>query len=252
MNYLVGDIGNTSIKICKIDKKFRIKNTYLFKSKSLNLKKELTAKIRSMSEKNINKNVLFSSVVPEVFKKIKFILQKKRMKVYEIKNFNLKNIMKFNIKKYSQLGSDRIANSIGAHFKFKSNCIIIDFGTATTFDIIKSKGVYDGGVIAPGIKLSIENLYSSTALLPSFKFKKYPKNYGKNTIEALSSGFYWGYEGLINNILKKINNKNGKISNLILTGGYANYFKNRLIRKVKIEKNITILGIIEIYKKFLI
>ena len=252
MNYLVGDIGNTNIKICKIDKKFRIKNTYLFNSKSSNLKKELTAKIKSMSEKNINKNVLFSSVVPEVFNKIKFILQKKRMKVYEIKNFNLKNIMKFNIKKYSQLGSDRIANSIGAHFKFKSNCIIIDFGTATTFDIVKSKGVYDGGVIAPGIKLSIENLYSSTALLPPFKFKKYPKNYGKNTIEALSSGFYWGYEGLINNILKKINNKNGKISNLILTGGYANYFKNRLIRKVKIEKNITILGIVEIYKKFLI
>ena len=93
------------------------------------------------------------------------------MKVYEIKNFNLKNIMKFNIKKYSQLGSDRIANSIGAYFKFKSNCIIIDFGTATTFDIIKSKGVYDGGVIAPGIKLSIENLYSSTALLPHLNLK---------------------------------------------------------------------------------
>ena len=159
MNYLVGDIGNTNIKICKIDKKFRIKNTYLFNSKSSNLKKELTAKIKSMSEKNINKNVLFSSVVPEVFNKIKFILKKKKMKVYEIKNFNLKNIMTFNIKKYSQLGSDRIANSIGAYFKFKSNCIIIDFGTATTFDIVKSKGVYDGGVIAPGIKLSIENLF---------------------------------------------------------------------------------------------
>ena len=78
MNYLVGDIGNTNIKICKIDKKFRIKNTYLFNSKSSNLKKELTAKIKSMSEKNINKNVLFSSVVPEVFNKIKFILKKKK------------------------------------------------------------------------------------------------------------------------------------------------------------------------------
>ena len=85
-----------------------------------------------------------------------------------------------------------------------------------------------------------------------FKLKKYPSSYGKNTMEALSSGFYWGYEGLINNILKKIHNKNGISSNLILTGGYANFFKNRLIKKVKIEKNITILGIIEIYKKFLI
>ena len=252
MNYLVGDIGNTNIKICKIDKKFRIKNTYLFNSKSSNLKKELTTKIKNINEKNFNKKVLFSSVVPQVFNKIKFIFKNKKMQVYEIKNFNLKNLMKFNMNKYSQLGSDRIANSVGAYFKFKSNCIVIDFGTATTFDIIKSKGIYDGGVIAPGIKLSIENLYSSTALLPSFKFKKYPKSYGKNTMDALSSGFYWGYEGLINNILKKIHNKNGISSNLILTGGYANFFKNRLIKKVKIEKNITILGIIEIYKKFLI
>ncbi len=251
MNYLIGDIGNTNIKICKVDKKHRIKNTYLFDSNSLNLKKEINNKIKNINNKNFNKNILFSSVVPKVYSKIKLIFKKKRMKVYEIKNFNLKRIMKFNIKKYSQLGSDRIANSIGTLLKYKSNCIVIDFGTATTFDIIKSKGVYDGGVIAPGIKLSIENLYSSTALLPPFKFKKYPKKYGKNTKEALSSGFYWGYEGLINNILKKIHNKNDISSNLILTGGYANFFKNRLIKKVKIEKNITILGIIEIYKKFL-
>ena len=121
MNYLVGDIGNTNIKICKIDKKFRIKNTYLFNSKSSNLKKELTTKIKNINEKNFNKKVLFSSVVPQVFNKIKLILKKKKMKVYEIKNFNLKNMMKFNIKKYSQLGSDRIANSVGAYSKFKSN-----------------------------------------------------------------------------------------------------------------------------------
>ena len=252
MNYLIGDIGNTNIKICKIDKKFRITKTYLFNSKGSNYTREIASKIGNINKNNFNKKVLFSSVVPKVLNKIKHFFKKKKMTVYEIKNFNLKKMMRFNIKKYSQLGSDRIANSIGVHSKFKSNCVIVDFGTATTFDIINSKGVYDGGVIAPGIKLSIENLHSSTALLPTFKFKKYPKKYGKNTMEALSSGFYWGYEGLINNILKKINNKNGINSNLILTGGYANYFKNRLIQKVKIEKNITILGIIEIYKKFLI
>ena len=123
MNYLVGDIGNTNIKICKIDKKFRIKNTYLFNSKSSNLKKELTSKIKNISEKNFNKKVLFSSVVPQVFNKIKFIFKKKKMQVYEIKNFNLKNLMKFNINKYSQLCSDRIANSVCAYFKFKSKLL---------------------------------------------------------------------------------------------------------------------------------
>ena len=82
---------------------------YLFNSKSSNLKKELASKIKNINKKNFNKNVLFSSVVPQVFNKIKFVFKKKKMKVYEIKNFNLKKLMKFNIKKYSQLGSDRIA-----------------------------------------------------------------------------------------------------------------------------------------------
>ena len=159
--------------------------------------------------------------------------------------------MRFKVKKYSQLGSDRIANAIGAYYKFKTNCIVIDFGTATTFDVIKKNAGYDGGVIAPGIKLSIENLFSSTALLPMFQLKKYPKNYGKNTKEALASGFFWGYEGLINNIIKKIAKKNGINFKIVLTGGYSYFFKNKLIKKVKIENNITMQGIIKIYKDFL-
>ena len=86
--------------------------------------------------------------------------------------------------------------------KFK-NCLIIDFGTATTFDIVKS-GVYEGGVISPGVKLSIKNLSQSTALLPIFNLKNKQKTYGKNTKDALNAGFIWGYDGLINNIINKI------------------------------------------------
>ncbi len=251
MNYLIGDIGNTNIKICKINRNFKIIKTYLFETRSSSLESVFEKKIVKVIKHNTNKRVLFSSVVPKVYKKISKILQRKKMSVFEIKKFNLKKIIKFNIKKYNELGSDRIANSIGAHYKFKTNCIIIDFGTATTFDVIKGK-VYDGGVIAPGIKLSIENLFSSTALLPMFKFKKYPKNYGKNTKEALGSGFFWGYEGLINNILRKIIKKNGINFKIILTGGYSSIFKNRLIKRSKIENNITIQGIINIYKYFLL
>ena len=117
---------------------------------------------------------------------------------------------------------------------------------------IKKKSIYDGGIIAPGIKLSIENLFSSTALLPMFQLNKYPKNYGKNTKEALTSGFFWGYEGLINNIIKKITKKNGINFKIVLTGGYSYLFRNRLIKKAKIENDITIQGIIKIYKYFLI
>ncbi len=251
MNYLIGDIGNTNIKICKVNKKFKITKTYLFNTKDPHLKKDLIKKFNKIINNNINKKVLFSSVVPNVFDTISKILKKNKFKVFEIKKFQLKKIMKFNVKKYSQLGSDRIANAIGVNSKFKTNCIVIDFGTATTFDVIKKNSIYDGGIIAPGIKLSIENLFISTALLPMFKLNKYPNNYGKNTKEALASGFFWGYEGLINNIIKKIIKKNSINFKIVLTGGYSYLFKNRLIKKAKIENDITMYGILIIYKNFL-
>ena len=113
---------------------------------------------------------MFSSVVPKAFKKIVSNLKGSNFKVIEVKRFNLRKLIKINIKNIKQLGSDRIVNSIyGKKFK---NCLIIDFGTATTFDIVKN-GKYEGGVIAPGVKLSMKRiLIQSTALLPMFNLKK--------------------------------------------------------------------------------
>ena len=252
MNYLIGDIGNTNIKICKINSSFKIIKTYFFKTKSIKLENNLKKNLRKIVKKNTNKNVLFSSVVPNVFKSVNKIFKTKKLKVHEIKNFNLKKIMSFRVKKYSQLGSDRIANAIGGYQKFKTNCIIIDFGTATTFDVVKNNFVYDGGIIAPGIKLSIENLHSSAALLPLVKLNRYPMTYGKNTKEALASGFFWGYQGLINNIVKKIIKKNRKNFKIVLTGGYSYLFKKHLYKKATIENDITIQGIIKIYRDFIL
>ena len=96
-------------------------------------------------------------------------------------------MIKINIKNINKLGSDRIVNSIEGK-KFK-NCLIIDFGTATTFDIVKNE-IYEGGVIAPGVKLSIKNLSQSTAMLPIFNLKNKPKSFGKNTKDALNAGFF--------------------------------------------------------------
>ena len=181
-------------------------------------------------------------------KKIKKDLNGTGYKVFEIKNFNLNKIIKINIQNVKQLGSDRIVNSIEGK-KFK-NCLIIDFGTATTFDIVKNR-VYEGGVIAPGVKLSIKNLSQSTALLPMFDLKNIQKSYGKNTIDALNAGFIWGYDGLINNIINKIT-KNWKMNyKIILTGGYANLFKKIIKRKSIIDQDITIKGASRVYREFL-
>ena len=172
-------------------------------------------------------------------------MTKNKFKVYELKELDIRKILKIKIKNYKQLGSDRISNALGA-FDYK-NCLIIDFGTATTFDIIKN-GIYDGGVISPGVNLSILNLSKSTALLPLFNLKSKQSNYGKNTLEALNAGFIWGYEGLINNIIKKISLRSKIKYKIILTGGFANLFQRYIKYKTMVDENITIKGIAKAYK----
>jgi type III pantothenate kinase len=251
MNYLVGDIGNTSTKICLINKNFRIIKELSIDTKKLLVNVNIDKFFNPVLKKNIEKKILFSSVVPSIYNKINKFLSNKNLISFEIKNLALQKIIKINIDNYKELGSDRIANAIGAFNLFKTNCLIVDFGTATTFDIIKKPGIYEGGVIAPGIKLSILNLSKSTAALPVFKLKSNSKIFGKNTKDALNAGFLWGYQGLISNIIKKINSKFNREFKIILTGGYADMFKKFLYNNTTIDKHITIKGIIFIYKKLI-
>ena len=247
MNYIVGDIGNTSTRICLLNKS-KILNSIIFDTKKIFIKGFFKKIINKFSKKNLKNEILFSCVVPLALKEIKKNLKKTNFRVLEIKNLNLKKMIKINIKNFNQLGSDRIVNSIkGKEFK---NCLIIDFGTATTFDIVKNE-TYEGGVIAPGIKLSIKNLSQSTALLPMFDLKNQQKSYGKNTKDALNAGFIWGYEGLINNIIYKITNNWKMKYKIILTGGYANLFKKIIKRRTVVDQNITIKGISKVYREFL-
>ena len=247
MYYIVGDIGNTSTRICLLNKS-KIFKSYIFDTKNIFLKGYFKKILNKLFKKNLKKEILFSCVVPTALEKIRKILKKTNYKVIEIKNLNLKKIIKINIKNMKQLGSDRIVNSIEGK-KFQ-NCLIIDFGTATTFDIVKN-GVYEGGVIAPGVKLSIKNLSQSTALLPIFDLKNKQKSYGKNTKDALNAGFIWGYEGLINNIIRKITKNWNANFKIILTGGYANLFKKIIKRRTIVDKDITIKGVSKVYRRFL-
>ena len=248
MKYIVGDIGNTSTKICILNDKFRIIKSINFETIKIYKKNFLKSSLKNYLNKNLNLNLLFSSVVPKAYKEIKKTFKSKKLKLFEIKDFDLRKIISINVKSKKQLGSDRIANAIGAK-QFK-NCLVLDFGTATTFDVIRNE-VYEGGVIAPGVKLSIMNLNKSTALLPLINLKKNQKSYGKNTKEALNAGFVWGYEGLINNIIDKIISKEKNKYKIILTGGYASFFKRIIKKKISIDQDITIKGITKVYKEFI-
>ena len=248
MKFLIGDIGNTFTKICVLNNNFKIIRSYNFQTIKM-LKGNLIKTIaRKKTNKDLNPVFLFSSVVPKVFINIKKNLKLTKYKVLELKNLNLNKIIKINVKNKKQLGSDRIANAIGA--KKLKNCLIIDFGTATTFDVIKN-GIYEGGVIAPGVNLSIKNLSQATALLPLINLKTHQKTYGKNTIEALNAGFVWGYEGLINNIIDKIISRSKIKYKILLTGGYAKFFDKIIKKKVAIDQDITIKGIANAYKELI-
>ena len=246
---IIGDIGNTEVKICLIDNNYIIKkkiNIKTNKLSNLNIKNKLKFLIKS--KKNI-KFIIFSSVVPEIYKKFslffKFYLNKK---IIEIKTLKLNTIIDIKVNK-KQVGSDRLANSVAAIDK-KNNYIIIDFGTATTFDVIL-KNKYLGGIISPGINLSLKTLSSKASLIPDINLKKISYVIGKNTNEAVRSGFYWGYAGLIDNMIKLIKRQIKSDFKVILTGGLADLYKKSITTKCTVDKDLTIKGIIKITKNLI-
>ena len=244
--HLIGDIGNSEIKICLVDKKNQIIKRINFSSSNLtfnNLKKSFK-KFDNYFPK-VNK-VLFCSVVPNSFKLIKKILKKKtKIKCIEVKELKLSSIINIKVN-YKQVGSDRITNAISL-MDNKKNFIIIDLGTATTFDVLV-KNVYKGGIIAPGIKLSLTTLSDKASLIPNIYLKKSNKVIGKDTITAVRSGFFWGYAGLIDNIINLINKETRKSFKVIITGGFSSLFKNPIKTKVTEDKDITLKGLIKILK----
>ena len=246
--YLIGDIGNTETKIFLFDQNFKIKKKWNLPSIKIS-RKYLYSNMRFLiSQRSKVKKIIFSSVVPKSFFLIKKFLNKeiKKVKVIELKQINLKNLIKLRVNR-KQVGSDRLANAIGIMEKNK-NYIVIDFGTATTFDVI-TNNIYLGGIIAPGVNLSLENLINKASLIPRIKLNKTSNIIGKNTSDAVKSGFFWGYSGLIDNIIKLIKKNTQKQFRVILTGGLSHLFKNSLKDKPLIKKDLTINGLKKVILK---
>ena len=244
--YILGDIGNTETKLCLVSKNKKILQRITFFSKNITYSKLNQLFKKSKINWNKIEKILFCSVVPNSFKIIKTFLSKKtKVKCFEVKNLNLKSLIKLKVD-FKQVGSDRITNSISLMDK-KNNYIILDFGTATTFDVL-IKNTYLGGIIAPGIKLSLNTLSDKATLIPKVELKKINKVIGNNTISAVRSGFFWGYAALIDNIIKLIKKETGKSFKVILTGGFSDLFKNSIKTKVVQNKDITFKGLIKISK----
>ena len=242
--YLIGDIGNSEIKMSIVSSKKRIIKKINFSSNNIsltNIKKEFKTFYKYFSK--IEK-ILFCSVVPNSFILIKkFLKTKTNVKCYEIKELNLTSLIKIKVN-YNQVGSDRVTNAISL-VNDKKNFIIIDLGTATTFDVLIKKS-YMGGIIAPGIKISLNTLSDRATLIPKINLKKINKVVGNDTITAVRSGFFWGYAGLIDNIINLIKKETRKSFKIIITGGFSSLIKNPIKTKVVEDEDITLKGLIKI------
>ena len=245
---LIGDIGNTDTKICLLGKKYTIIKRIVLPTNKID-KSLLKKKLKFISkDKILIKKSIFCSVVPQKFSIIKSFIQKNsKSKCMELKNLNLNKVMQIDVNR-KQVGSDRLANSLAVISKRK-NFIILDFGTATTFDVVIGNR-YKGGVIAPGVRTSLNTLINKATLIPRINLKKINKVIGKNTAEAVRSGFFWGYVGLINNIIKLIEKETKKSFKIIITGGFSRLFIKSLHFKVTIDKDITLKGLIKSTKLF--
>ena len=186
--FIFGDIGNSETKVFLVSSNNRIIKNINFPSNKIN-EKTLNSKFKILVKdfKKIRK-ILFCSVVPKSFSLIKKFLSKKtKITCYEVKDLNLKSLINIKVN-YKQVGSDRLTNAISL-IDYKNNFIILDFGTATTFDVLINK-TYRGGVIAPGIKLSLNTLSDKATLIPKVNLKKIKKVVGVDTISAVRSGFF--------------------------------------------------------------
>ncbi|MBT3306830.1 MAG: type III pantothenate kinase, partial [Alphaproteobacteria bacterium] len=147
------------------------------------------------------------------------------------------------------VGADRLVNAVSAHRQYAGPLIIVDFGTATTFDITDADGNYVGGVIAPGVNLSLEALHMAAAQLPRIGIQRTDRVTGKNTVEAMQSGIYWGYIGLIEGLVKRLTDEHGGDITVVATGGLAGLFSDATKCIQHSDPDLTLRGLLAIYRK---
>jgi type III pantothenate kinase len=149
----------------------------------------------------------------------------------------------------SEAGSDRLVNALGAHVLYPGPLIVVDSGTATTFDVIAGDGGFEGGVIAPGIHLSMEALHAAAAKLPRVALQKPRRIVGTDTVGAMQSGVFWGHISLIEGMVARIKAERNESMTVVATGGVASLFHGATAAIDHFDPDLTIRGLLEIYRR---
>ncbi len=153
------------------------------------------------------------------------------------------------IDKPSEAGADRLVNAVGAHLTYPGDLIVIDSGTATTFDVVAADGAFEGGIIAPGVNLSLQALHEAAAMLPRIAIQKPARVIGKDTVSNMQSGVFWGYIALIEGLVARIKAEWGKPMTVIGTGGVVSLFEGATDSIDHFDPDLTLRGLLEIHRR---
>jgi len=148
-----------------------------------------------------------------------------------------------------EAGADRLVDAVAAHSKYGGGTIVIDFGTATTLDVVDENGNYAGGIIAPGVNLSLDALHGAAAKLPRIAVERPQQVIGKNTIECMQSGIYWGYISMVEGLIKRMREEYGSTLTTVATGGLAPLLARGTDIIDHIDRDLTLTGLVEIYHR---
>ena len=154
-----------------------------------------------------------------------------------------------NVPNPNEVGADRLVNTVGAHMRHSGALIVLDFGTATTFDSVSADGAYEGGIIAPGIALSLEALHQAAAQLPRIAVKRPERVIAQATVPAMQSGIYWGYVGLIEGIVARMKAEIASPVTTVATGGLAGLFGDATPAIDRVDPDLTIRGLREVFRR---
>jgi len=247
------DVGNTNTVFAVFDGKIK-KSEWRCSTNILRTADEYFVWLKElMTLSNVNFSEITSVIVSSVVPQVVF-----NMRVLASRYFNCRPVVigkrdclipiDVRVDQGVKVGADRIVNSVGAFNRYGGDLIIVDFGTATTFDVVDTDGAYIGGIIAPGINLSMKALHEEAAALPYIDVSRPRKLIGTNTIECMQSGIFWGYLCLIEGLVKKIKTQRKSKMRVIATGGLSTLFSQESLVFDKVDLDLTLSGLVDIYE----
>lgn len=247
------DIGNTNIKTALFDgpemvKYWRVSTNKIYTSDEYGILLTNLFQHEGISP-DVVEGIMISSVVPTVNFTIEHMCQNYFHVAPLFVAPGVKTGVNIKYENPRELGSDRIANAVAAYEEYGGPCIFIDFGTATTFGVVDESGAFLGGCICPGVKLSSEALVNNTAKLPRFELTRPDNVIGRNTLTNLQSGMYYGYVGLVRNIVRKIKQELGREAVVVATGGMAVMIAEESKVIDKLDGLLTLKGLRLIYER---